>query len=87
MIASSTGLGGVSNYVDLPVASENIEPQNVSIKAMSNNIKQKPSSTEEMKRGYYILDMNETAKRGVPKYVYLGPDAPSLIHHDMNDDA
>jgi len=87
MIASSTGLGGVSNYVDLPVASENIEPQNVSVKAMTNNIKQKPSSTEEMKRGYYILDMNESAKRGVPKYVYLGPDAPSLIHHDMTDDA
>ena len=37
-----------------------------------------------MKPGYYILDTNETVKRGVPKYIFLGPEAPNLVYHNMN---
>ena len=36
-----------------------------------------------MKPGYYILDTNETVKRGVPKYIFLGPEAPNLVYHNM----
>ena len=34
VIASNTGLGGVSNNIDIPVQNNSIEPENVSMKAM-----------------------------------------------------
>ena len=86
VLASSTGIGGVTNNADLSVRNEVIEPEYVSTKGISNTIKQKPHSVEEMKRGYYLLDVNETAKRGMPKYVYLGPEPPNMKFHDMSSD-
>ena len=87
VIASSTGLGGVSNNIDVPVQTNSIEPNNVSMKAMSpvvpeNMPKKRPTSMDEMKPGYYILDTNETMKRGIPKYIFLGPEAPNLVYHN-----
>jgi len=84
VIASSTGIGGVSNNIDVPVQNNSIEPENVSMKAMSpvlsdNMSKKRPS--DDMKPGYYILDINETTRRGVPKYIYLGPEAPNLVYN------
>ena len=35
----------------------------------------------EMKSGYYILNMAESSKKGVPKYIYLGPEPPNLIYN------
>lgn len=37
-------------------------------------------NNKEMKSGYYILDVEETAKRGIPKYIYLGPESPNLVY-------
>lgn len=86
VIASATGLGGVSNSIDVPVQNDSLEPENVSIKSMtpvlSNGLKKKPNTVDDMKPGYYILDANETIKRGVPKYIYLGPEAPNLVYHN-----
>ena len=71
---------------EINVSAEMIEPINVSTKAMSANVpKKKPASLDEMKSGYYILDHNETMKKGIPKYTYLGPEAPNLIYHNMNE--
>ena len=88
VIASNTGLSGVSNNIDVPVQNNAIEPENVSMKAMSPILSEsmsrnKPKSSNEMKPGYYILDTNETVKRGVPKYIFLGPEAPNLVYHNM----
>jgi hypothetical protein len=89
VIASATGLGGVSNNIDVPVQNDSLEPENVSIKSMtpvlSNSLKKKPNTVDEMKPGYYILDANETIKRGVPKYIFLGPEAPNLVYHNSLD--
>jgi hypothetical protein len=86
VIADHTGIGGVSTNTNLTVPNEIIEPENVSMKAMSavppNVVKKKPTSMETMNKGYYILDTNETMKQGVPKYIYLGPEAPNLIFND-----
>jgi hypothetical protein len=83
VIASNTGLGGVSNNTDIPVQTDAIEPQNVSKKAMKPSLEEgvvnKPNST---KPGYYILNTNETIKHGVPKYIYLGPEAPNLVYQN-----
>lgn len=87
-IASATGLGGVKNNIDLSVPSDSIEPENVSTKSLSPEPasislnKKKPSAPSDMKPGYYILDTNETVKRGIPKYIYLGPEAPNLVYHN-----
>jgi hypothetical protein len=95
VIASNTGLGGVKNNVDILVENELIEPENVSLKSMkpnsiiSTNIntRKRPTSSGEMKSGYYILDTNETMKKGIPKYIYLGPEAPNVVYHNTDVDA
>jgi hypothetical protein len=69
---------------EINVSAEMIEPVNVSTKA-PNVPKKKPVSMNEMKSGYYILDINETVKKGIPKYTYLGPEAPNLIYHNTTE--
>ena len=32
------------------------------------------------KPGYYMLDTNETMKAGVPKFIYLGQESPSVLN-------
>jgi hypothetical protein len=92
VLASITGMGGVSNKQEVEVVEEVIEPENVSVKGMKTpttfveNVSKKPSSVNDMKSGYYILDVNETMKKGIPKYIYLGPEAPNLIYHNAIKD-
>jgi len=33
-----------------------------------------------LKKGYYILNTNTTRSSGVPKYIYLGPEAPRVLY-------
>ena len=85
IIASHTGLGGVTENTEISISKDTIEPENVSMKAMTpvpqSITKKKPNSMGDMKKGYYILDTNETMKKGIPKYIYLGPEAPNLVYH------
>lgn len=89
VIASNTGLGGVSNNIDIPVQNDSLEAENISTKAMksmsanlSSPSPKRSTSSNEMKPGYYILDTNETIKKGVPKYIFLGPEAPNMVYHN-----
>jgi hypothetical protein len=77
LIASHTGLAGVHTPTDVSVTTEILDPEYVSQKTSSK----KKMAPSEMKNGYYMLDSNETAKRGVPKYIYVGPEAPHMIYH------
>jgi hypothetical protein len=36
----------------------------------------------DLKKGYYVLNMNNTMKKGSPQYVYLGPEAPDLRYQE-----
>lgn len=89
MIASHTGLAGVTVNSEVPITTNTIEPENVSMKAMTpvrSEPHKRPTTMGDMKKGYYILDTNETMRKGIPKYIYLGPEAPNLVyHHDMDD--
>jgi hypothetical protein len=86
VLASMTGLAVAKTEVE--VISKVIEPENVSLKGMKtptsvvDDIKKRPSAPADMKSGYYILDVNETMKKGIPKYIYLGPEAPNLMYHN-----
>lgn len=83
-IAGSTILPGADVEKDISVSVEEIEPENLSkknvIESVTNSLPKKKISKTEMKTGYYILDTQETIKKGVPKYIYLGPEAPNLIY-------
>lgn len=88
VIASNTGIGGVTNNentTNINVDTNPIEPENVSTKSIRPESFKKIKSVDDMKKGYYILDTNETVKTGIPKYMYLGPTAPNLILHDTDD--
>lgn len=92
IVASHTGLGGVHTPTDLPVIAETLDPEFVSRKTMNHDhsISKKKASASilasDMKNGYYMLDTNETMKRGVPKYIYIGPEAPHMIYHQNESD-
>jgi hypothetical protein len=80
LIASHTGLAGVHTPTDVSITTETLDPEYVSRKSSSK----KKIAPSDMKDGYYMLDMNETSKRGVPKYIYVGPEAPHMIYHQMD---
>jgi hypothetical protein len=83
LIASHTGLAGVHTPTDVSVTTE--IPEYVSRKTLSSHsVSKKKMAPSDMKKGYYMLDTNETGKRGVPKYIYVGPEAPHMIYHEMD---
>jgi hypothetical protein len=61
---------------------QNVEPENNIKDLMSLKKGKKHVSDTSMKKGYYILDTNETMKKGTPQYIYLGPQAPNLHFED-----
>jgi hypothetical protein len=75
--SSSTSL--FSSSPELSVGTDELEPENISTKSLTPSLKKRPANMGEMKKGYYILDANETARRGIPKYIYLGPESPQLV--------
>ena len=85
LIASHTGLAGVHTPTDVSVTTETLDPEYVSRKALSSHsVSKKKMAPSDMKNGYYMLDMNETGKQGGPKYIYVGPEAPHMIYHQMD---
>jgi hypothetical protein len=73
----------LSTLSTLSTNESSLSPENISMKSLPSLVRKKPSSAEEMKQGYYIMDTNETIKQGVPKYIYLGPKAPNVIFHEQ----
>jgi len=74
--------GYINKNTDISVPNETIEPKNISQSIIPLKTKNNKSNmSNSMKSGYYILDTNETMKKGVPKYIYLGPEAPNLIYN------
>jgi len=86
VIASHTQLDleVVANNVTVISENDVIMPENITTKSLEPtpiiNSKKKITS-QNMKPGYYILNEAETMKKGIPKYIYLGPEAPNLVFH------
>ncbi len=80
-------LKGFENEIE--VSLEDIEPANISKKTnIQSSISSKPgkrSASLNMKPGYYILDTQETIKTGIPKYIFLGPEAPNLVYNNGSE--
>jgi|UniRef100_A0A6C0DIA3 hypothetical protein len=75
LMASMNVLPGIRT-IESPIT-DNEEIMN----SMSPRQRRKVNASGELKPGYYILDMEETGKKGVPKYVFLGEEAPNLIYN------
>jgi hypothetical protein len=43
--------------------------------------RQAMSELDETPPGYYMLNVQESGKKGAPKYVYLGPAPPNLVYN------
>jgi hypothetical protein len=91
VIAGFDVLPGIELHDEVSVSTEQIAPNNISKNSsiqsattLKNSIKKAIKSDLEptMKPGYYILDTSETMKTGIPKYLYLGPEAPNLIYNN-----
>ena len=88
VIASHTQLGTETGENQISVISnEVIAPENVTTKSLTPTpivTSNKRITSQNMKNGYYILNEAESMKKGVPKYIYLGPEAPNLVFHSSN---
>lgn len=60
---------------------------NTNSQQASSAVRKRTPSVQDMKPGYYILNAEETVKKGIPKYIYLGPEPPNLIynHSEVNN--
>ena len=74
IVVGNTGLNGTNQNMNVVDAEDNMEE-------LANLTKK--SSNKSMKKGYYILNVNETIKNGKPQYIYLGPEAPNLHYQDV----
>ena len=76
------------NSLEIPVLNDTIEPENLTKKSLSPTPVSisKNSTSLDMKKGYYILNTEETMKKGIPKYIYLGPEAPNMVFHQSDVD-
>jgi hypothetical protein len=86
LIAGVGSLPGVDvvNEVVISEPAENIPLSRRGRAMASANASASAPQTDgagEMKSGYYVLDAIETAKKGVPKYIYLGPEPPNLVYN------
>ena len=72
------------------ISNEVITPENITTKSLNPTpitTSNKKITSQNMKNGYYILNEAETMKKGVPKYIYLGPESPNLVFHSSNMEA
>ena len=76
LIASTNTLPGIQT-IDTPVGdSEEV------LNSMNLRQRRKVFDEGDAKPGYYILNTVENnGKKGVSKYVYLGPETPNLIYN------
>lgn len=45
------------------------------------------SEPPEMKPGYYVLNIEETTKKGIPKYIFLGQEPPNILYNHSAEQA
>ena len=69
---------------EVAVSTEPLEPEQISVKSLANASRRRPKTAADMKRGYYIEDLVQSSKDGIPRYMYLGPRAPHLIFQDAD---
>ena len=89
VIASHTHVDTSVDSMEIAISNDTIEPINLTKKSLSPtpvSLPKNNASPMDMKKGYYILNTEETMKKGIPKYIYLGPEAPNMVFHQPVDE-
>lgn len=89
VIASHTHVDVANDSIEIAISNDTIEPINLTKKALSPtpvSLPKNNASSMDMKKGYYILNTEETMKKGIPKYIYLGHEAPNMVFHQPGDE-
>ena len=81
LVAGEGSLPGVEVMKDTVVTQEVVSLPKQSSPLAQVSARKKAPSVQDMKPGYYILNAEETAKKGIPKYIFLGPEPPNLIYN------
>lgn len=70
----------VSYFLVIAVYKEDVGPVMNTRKNMSRNMAEEVDMSQpvELPKGYYVLNNKATRLAGVPKYVYLGEEAPDV---------
>lgn len=77
IVVGNNELNATNQTINIVDAEDNMEE-------LVNLTKQsKVSNKPVLKKGYYILNVNESIKNGSPQYIYLGPEAPNLHYQDV----
>jgi hypothetical protein len=79
IVATLVGAAGAAAMVATAATAAPVEA--ISVEPVAELPKPKKNSRTAAKPGYYALDMNAMSKNGVPRYVYLGPEAPNLVYN------
>lgn len=66
---------GLSSFVSYLTNDASTTDENSGIVEL--NSKAKKNSKNTMKSGYYVLDKEAYENNGIPKYIFLGSDAPN----------
>ena len=72
IFAGANALPGITTVSEEPLDLDALSPRKRS-RALSG--------LQEAEPGYYMLNVDASGAKGVPKYVYLGPSAPNLIYN------
>ena len=80
IIADRTNSMNVTNSTN--ATNESMIDAEDNMEELLNLTKKSKSINKSIKKGYYILNTNETMKNGQPKYIYLGPETPNLHYQD-----
>jgi hypothetical protein len=70
---------GLSSFTYHIIGSEDNNKSNNNIVEVNetNNKPSKKNSKNDMKSGYYVLDKEAYEEKGIPKYIFLGSEAPN----------
>lgn len=81
IVATLVGAAGAAAVLAAGAFGADTAPiESISVEPIAELPKPKKNS-RTAKPGYYALDMNAMSKNGVPRYVYLGPEAPNLVYN------
>jgi ammonia channel protein AmtB len=67
---------GLSSFTYYIIGSETKDESNNVIE-LNNKTSKKNNSKNSMKSGYYVLDKEAYEDNGIPKYIFLGSEAPN----------
>lgn len=73
----------VISFTNTSITTPSVSVPNMSVsESLTTQRSVRSTAPINLQPGYYILDVEESAKKGFPKYIFLGPEAPNIIYNN-----